>query len=226
MARKKKIEDFSFRPFRNLGDIITSGSIRTDTPGKNIGFEIIADDEQLFRAEMRDVREIEEYRKIPVRRRGISHMNRLVHPDEEAARVLSEISSGKRPIKLEDTQEYVEWTNLKAGYTSAVAKKLHEGRFAIQDYIDLHGYTVDEAEAKISDFLRSSVNSGLRCVKIIHGRGLKSPKGPVLKISLVKWLSGKYRKNVVAFSTARRCDGGLGAVYVLLREYRINKKLS
>jgi DNA-nicking Smr family endonuclease len=54
-------------------------------------------------------------------------------------------------------------------------------------------------------------------VKIIHGRGLRSPRGPVLKEKLIKRLSGKYRKHVVAFVTARQCDGGLGALYILLK---------
>jgi len=54
-------------------------------------------------------------------------------------------------------------------------------------------------------------------LKIIHGRGLRSAKGPVLKNALMKWLSEHYRKHMIAFATARQCDGGLGAVYVLLK---------
>jgi DNA-nicking Smr family endonuclease len=69
----------------------------------------------------------------------------------------------------------------------------------------------------VEEFLRNALKTSRRCVKIIHGRGLRSPKGPVLKEALIKWLSLRHRKNVIAFVTARQCDGGLGALYVLLR---------
>jgi DNA-nicking Smr family endonuclease len=69
----------------------------------------------------------------------------------------------------------------------------------------------------VEQFLKESMIKGHRCIKIIHGRGLRSPKGPVLKEALIKWLSGRYRKHIIAFVTARQCDGGLGALYILLR---------
>ncbi|MBF0554323.1 MAG: Smr/MutS family protein [Nitrospirae bacterium] len=86
----------------------------------------------------------------------------------------------------------------------------------MQDYLDLHGYTLEEAEIMAGEFIRDSVRRRLRCVKIIHGRGLRSPSGPVIKDALMRWLTGR-RKYVKAFATARGCDGGLGAVYVLLK---------
>ncbi|UCH46386.1 MAG: Smr/MutS family protein [Nitrospiraceae bacterium] len=54
-------------------------------------------------------------------------------------------------------------------------------------------------------------------MKIIHGRGLRSPDGPVLKKAVIQWLLTRYRKYIVAFASARQCDGGLGAIYVLFR---------
>ena len=55
-------------------------------------------------------------------------------------------------------------------------------------------------------------------MKIIHGRGLRSVKGPRIKDAVVRRLLGQYRKDVIAFTSARQCDGGLGALYVLLRK--------
>jgi DNA-nicking Smr family endonuclease len=81
----------------------------------------------------------------------------------------------------------------------------------------LHGLCVEEAEKEVKYFLTDSLRKGHRCVKIIHGRGLRSPGGPVLKDALITWLSGRYWKNIIAFVTARQCDGGLGALYILLR---------
>jgi DNA-nicking Smr family endonuclease len=66
-------------------------------------------------------------------------------------------------------------------------------------------------------FIRDGLRRGYRCLKIIHGRGLKSPRGPVLKEFVIRLLSGPLSKHVDAFATARQCDGGLGALYVLLR---------
>jgi DNA-nicking Smr family endonuclease len=139
------------------------------------------------------------------------------HPDHEAIKMLEGLTRGKLPVKLTLTQEYVEWTNPDHKIDRAITKQLHDGRFAIQDLLDLHGYTVDEADTRVAEFLRSALLRGLKCVRIIHGRGLKSRNGPVLKKTLLRWLTGRHRKNVIAFATARQCDGGLGAVYILLK---------
>jgi len=223
MARKREPEDFSFRPFRNLKESIDKFKIKPVT-GKNTGKATVCpDDEELFHLEMTGVREIKEFRKIPVIQRRVVPILKAHDSEKEALKTLEEISKGKRPIRLEDTQEYVEWVNSE--YRDApIAKKLHEGIFAIQDSLDLHGFTSDEAETRVEEFLRRSLLNGLRCVKIIHGRGLKSLHGPVLKEALARWLSGRFRKNIIAFATARRCDGGLGALYIMLKQRRLMKR--
>ena len=222
MTKKSEPEDFSFRPFKNLKktiDAVKNLAI-TENNAKNVS---CPDDEELFRREMKGVREIGEFRKIPVAQRRVMPAPKQRDSEKETLKILEDISKGRRPIRLEDTQEYVEWVN--SVYSSTpIARKLHEGYFAIQDFLDLHGFTVDEAEAHIDDFLRRSLLNGLRCIKIIHGRGLKSPQGPILKETLVGWLSGRYRKNIIAFVTARRCDGGLGALYIMLKQHRLKKR--
>ncbi|KJU85869.1 smr domain-containing protein, partial [Candidatus Magnetobacterium bavaricum] len=95
---------------------------------------------------------------------------------------------------------------------------LHEGMYSVQDFLDLHGCTLAEAELIISGFIKESIRKGYRCIKVIHGRGLRSPNGPVLKSALVKWLSGQMRKYIMAFATAPQYDGGLGALYILLKK--------
>jgi DNA-nicking Smr family endonuclease len=98
-------------------------------------------------------------------------------------------------------------------------QRLKKGQFPIQDYVDLHGLTKQEAEIRVRDFLLQSQRLGLRCVLVVHGRGLNSENHiPVLKERLPAWLSrGPVKKLVLAFSTARPYDGGTGAIYVLLR---------
>ena len=129
---------------------------------------------------------------------------------------MSAIAAGNHPINLPDTQEYVEWVN--PACRDHMIRSLREGRFSTQAFLDLHGYIIGEAEEELDAFIDDSLKKRLYCVKIIHGRGLRSPKGTRIKEAVVKRLSGHFRKNVIAFATARQCDGGLGALYVLLQQ--------
>jgi DNA-nicking Smr family endonuclease len=107
-----------------------------------------------------------------------------------------------------------------------MTRRLHQGQFAIQAHIDLHGMTVRQAREAVDGFLHQAVRQGLRMVLIIHGRGLSSPVEPVLKSHLVKWLQrGSWRKWVMAYTSARVCDGGAGATYILLRSRPLPKRL-
>jgi DNA-nicking Smr family endonuclease len=106
-----------------------------------------------------------------------------------------------------------------------VAKRLHKGEFSIQGHIDLHGLTVVSAREAFENFLEESTATGKRMVLIIHGRGLSSPAKPILKTKVIKWLTtGRWRKWVMAFTSARLCDGGAGATYVLLRKRPATKR--
>ncbi|MGH8577879.1 MAG: Smr/MutS family protein, partial [Gammaproteobacteria bacterium] len=89
-------------------------------------------------------------------------------------------------------------------------------QLSMQGRLDLHGMSVPEAKDAVARFLYTSRSRGLRSVLIIHGKGLGShQKRPVLKGKLNQWLA--RRAEVLAFCSARRVDGGTGAVYVLLR---------
>jgi len=175
--------------------------------------------QELFNCEMNDVQEILEFRSLAYAHRQRKSTNSKpshCDPDRESLDILVEIASGHRPIHLPDTQEYVEWVN--PDHHDSVIRKLHEGQFAVQAFLDLHGCTVPEAEKELDQFLLDSFRKGLRCVKIIHGRGLRSIKGPRIKDSVTRRLSGHFRRDILAFVTARQCDGGLGALYILLRK--------
>lgn len=95
-------------------------------------------------------------------------------------------------------------------------KKLRRGHWVIQDQLDLHGLTSPEARALTAQFLANCVRRGLRCVRIVHGKGLRSPnREPVLKKKLAGWLS--QRDEILAYCQAPRTEGGSGAILVLLR---------
>ena len=115
---------------------------------------------------------------------------------------------------LLETGEHLAYTS--EGVQRSVLRKLKSGKYSLQEDIDLHGYTVNEARIVLSEFLKKAREKRHLCVRIIHGKGLKQPdKAPRLKPAVNQWLQ---RNNaVIAFCSARECDGGTGAVYVLLK---------
>jgi DNA-nicking Smr family endonuclease len=97
-----------------------------------------------------------------------------------------------------------------------VARKLRRGYWSIQSEIDLHGLRREDAREALAAFLRDATRQGLRCVRVVHGKGLGSPgKTPVLKGKVHSWLVQK--NEVLAFVQARADEGGAGAVVVLLK---------
>jgi DNA-nicking Smr family endonuclease len=104
----------------------------------------------------------------------------------------------------------------RPGIGPDVLRKLRRGEWVIQDHLDLHGARVDEARELLAAFLREALRRGLRCVRVVHGKGLGSKdKQPVLKGKARVWLA--QREEVIAFCQARPAEGGSGALVVLLR---------
>jgi len=105
---------------------------------------------------------------------------------------------------------------LRSGLAQQTLKKLRRGHWVIQAELDLHGHTTSEARESLVEFLNSCRRHDARCVRIIHGKGLRSRnREPVLKTKVANWLI--QRDEVLAFCQARNADGGSGAVIVLLK---------
>lgn len=105
---------------------------------------------------------------------------------------------------------------LRPGLAPITLRKLRRGHWVIQDEIDLHGLTTPQARELLAGFLGASLRRGLRCVRVIHGKGLRSKnREPVLKNKVARWLM--QRQEVLAYCQARRTEGGGGAVVVLLK---------
>jgi DNA-nicking Smr family endonuclease len=116
-------------------------------------------------------------------------------------------------IGIETGEELV---YLRNGLSPLTLRKLRRGHWVIQDELDLHGHTTLEARESMVRFLNSCLRNGSRCVRIIHGKGLRSKnREPVLKTKVANWLI--QRDEVLAFCQARQVDGGSGAVIVLLK---------
>ncbi len=109
------------------------------------------------------------------------------------------------------------------GLSQQHIRKLRRGHWKIQDHLDLHGHTAAEARILTAAFLAHALRNGLRCVRIVHGKGLSSPnREPVLKKKLSGWLA--QRDEVLAYCQAPQTEGGGGAVLVLLRGARNSTK--
>ena len=130
---------------------------------------------------------------------------------------LDDLVHGNASFEMADAEEYIEAA--VKGLDRRIVKKLRRGEFSIQAHLDLHGFRREEARQMVAEFIARSHVEGKRCVLIIHGRGLGSRDNiPVLKEKLTSWLTrGAIGKHVLAFASARPWDGGVGAVYVLLR---------
>ncbi|MDH4161671.1 MAG: Smr/MutS family protein [Nitrospirota bacterium] len=135
---------------------------------------------------MNGVQEIPAFRLL-LCRAGIQQQAPLRHSpgdDEAALSILGQIAAGQAPINLSETQEYVEWTNPDA--RAGVTEELHSGRFSVQAMLDLHGSTAACVDEEIDGFIADAFTRGWKCVKIIHGRGLRSVNGPVLKSAVIR----------------------------------------
>lgn len=206
---KVKTSGWSSAPFKGLKKLLDNRENLHIAP-KGIQDKT---DEEVFIDAMADVREIKEFREIPPDK---PPEFRPCRPRKDhSLDILKGIVSGDIKINLPDTGEYIEWVHPDA--RKGITAKLHKGDFSVQDCIDLHGMSLVQAEEAFFSFIKDAVRRGLFCIKVIHGRGLRSPDGPVLKKALPAWLQGSFRKYVLAYTTAKDCDGGLGATYIMLK---------
>ena len=136
---------------------------------------------------------------------------------DEKAVLLEAISDEFDVGTLLDTDDNLSFR--RPGIGSDVTLKLRRGDWAIQRQLDLHGLRRHEARELLSIFIREAYQHGIRCVRVVHGKGLGSPgKAPVLKSRVHSWLVQK--NEVLAFVQAKPADGGAGALVVLLMASR------
>jgi DNA-nicking Smr family endonuclease len=182
-----------------------------------------ADERRLFKQAMTDVRPLKANIRADT---GPPITHTSGSPSENASEGDPEDVEGLRQLRalvehgkgftLAYTAEYMAGPDGRG--MDLLSQALHQGRYAIQDYIDLHGMGVAEAEAALHRFFKRSVALGLQGVLIVHGRGLRSERAPVLKQKVSHWLTrGPWRRWVAAFASAQAVDGGTGATYVLIR---------
>ncbi len=116
-------------------------------------------------------------------------------------------------VTLEPEQE-LEWK--LSGVQPEVFRELQSGSYDIRDQLDLHHKTVDEARKLVWNFIGTSMKNDFRCVRIIHGTGKLSDPPAQLKSHVAHWL--QEHKHVLAYASAPKHMGGVGAVLVKLRK--------
>ncbi|MDH3638849.1 MAG: Smr/MutS family protein [Gammaproteobacteria bacterium] len=167
-------------------------------------------DRDLFRDALSDVTPLKQRSIVPYRAPP-APVPTQTHLDEKA--VIESLGTGSDDPEEVETGNELVW--LRTGVQRSILRKLKRGDFVITRELDLHGHTVASAKSILSDFIRQACAEDKRCVRIIHGKGLRSPgKTPVLKAKVFGWL--RRRNDVLAIATARPNDGGTGAVYVIL----------
>ena len=218
-----------FKPFRHLEQLLREHDVAVEelpavriTPRKRQP-DSPQHEEHLFRTAMEGVQPLPRSKTAAPRPLRRPAARAWLNEDEIALRQLQELVDSGHGFRVADTPEYIEGKN--ACVPDDLTRRLHAGAFSVQAHIDLHGLRVSEAREAVDDLLRGAVREGLRTVLVIHGRGLSSPGEPVLKSHLRQWLHrGTWRKWVLAFTSARICDGGAGATYVLLRHKPRSKR--
>jgi len=166
-------------------------------------------EDEVFRQAMADVKPLRQANRIdpvPVRPEAAARQREL--DDREALREL--LSHGQ----LEEHETGEELLFLRPGYQSRVLRRLRRGQYSVADTVDLHHMDVKTARQVLLDFIDSSLARRHGCIRVIHGKGLRSRDMPRLKLMTGRIL--RKHPRVIAFASCRPVDGGTGATDVLL----------
>jgi DNA-nicking Smr family endonuclease len=170
-------------------------------------------DRSLFRQAVADAKPLPHHGKVLQKQDAPPPYPVQSHLDEHEA-LRESLAAGWTAEDWLDTGD--EPNFLRPGLSRQVLRKLRSGTWVIQNQLDLHGLDRHEAREALAHFLASCVNRGVRCVRVIHGKGLGSKnREPVLKTKVKHWLT--QREEVLAYCQARPVDGGSGALVVLLK---------
>jgi DNA-nicking Smr family endonuclease len=208
-------------PGRNLvlsGKSLEDGRIKSAEDNSRSVVQEIPDglsDVELFEFAMKDVKSLG-WSAVPLHNRPPVEIQ-AQDEEQDALRALEQfVQQGN--VEIEHTAEYIEASVQPHG--RLYLDDLRSGRFSVQAHLDLHGLNLQDARFVLEEFLLESLRAGYTCVRVIHGRGRHSHKHhPVLKENIQRWLcTRRMSRHVIAYTSARRCDGGGGAVYVLLRK--------
>lgn len=167
-------------------------------------------DKDLFRDAVRGVTRLRKTATRPQRPKPRPQATFARRDELEVLRESLELKPGDLLVETGDELSFK-----RAGVSDNLLRKLRRGEFRCEAELDLHGFNVAQTKAELREFLEAMLREHCRCVRIIHGKGLRSGhRGPVLKTAVSALL--QRTGSVLAFTSARPVDGGTGAIYVLL----------
>jgi len=210
-------------PFADLPQFVKTHNIHLRNVPETTTSPDTHDDEHIFSEAMEGVKTIR-IRKERIMKKHDTEVFRHVQKDNDPQKLLEEAIKGTLRLNVTNLPEFME--GFVEGINPVTLEKLKKGEFSVQKTLDLHGCSIDNADALFQLFIKEAVREGLKCVKGIHGRGLKSKSTPVLKEHLKTWIiKAMHRKWIIAFSNALMNDGGPGATYILLKKNPLKKRI-
>ncbi len=207
------------KPFVNLDRFISENNIHLKEIGEMRHRAPVEDESFLFADAMKDVKIMSNTRP------RIEHerFHKVDHKKQDDI-TFAEVLKGYSRLNTVSLPEFME--GFAEGINTLTLERLKKGEFSVQKTLDLHGFAVDDAAVLFQEFIDDAVRQGLNCIKVIHGRGLKSKNIPVLRESLKSWIiRAMHRKWVTAFSNAIMAEGGPGATYILLKRHPKKKRI-
>ena len=179
------------------------------------------EDSDFFKQEMTGVARLKSTEKVRAKKQSVlPSESQLAHRESAVG------CAAKNPNVL--TTEYVEPVEphdpiafKRDGVQEGVYRKLRLGKYDIHAVLDLHRKTLKEAHKEVFEFITDAMAHGLRTVMILHGKGAQSKPPAFLKSYVNKWLP--QMDEVLAFHSAQKHHGGVGAVYVLVRKSDLKK---
>ena len=169
------------------------------------------EEKRLFRDAVRGVKRLRQPAQAPARPKPRPQARFARLDDLEVLRESLDANAAELYGEAGDTLTF-----RRPGVQDSVLRKLRRGQYRVEAELDLHGLTVAQAKEALRDFLEGMFRARARCVRIVHGKGLRSPgREPVLKRRIRKLLT--RRDEVLAFAEPRAVHGGGGAVIVLLQ---------
>ncbi|WP_296530901.1 Smr/MutS family protein [Rhodoferax sp.] len=180
-------------------------------------------------AQVKAVKQAASDKDLFVRAAGVvqplTHKPKVLHKVEQKVPLMMQYQQDEKAVLKEAISDEFDVGTLldsddllsfrRPGIGPDVTRKLRRGDWSIQRQLDLHGLRRDDAREVLSIFIREAFKQGIRCVRVVHGKGLGSlGKAPILKSRVHSWLVQK--NEVLAFVQAKPADGGGGALLVLL----------
>lgn len=190
-AKSETARNFPYRPVK-----------RSLTAQKN---QAEPEDAALFRAAVGEVKPLPDQNRIEPQKPSRKPLLRSPNPPPAIPDTLSDFAPESVPDEF-----------LRNGLSRMTLRKLRRGHWPVQDSLDLHGNNTDTARKLLQEFLHGAAQRGLRCVLVIHGKGMNSRGGEAVLRKLARhWLA--QRPDVLAYCDALPKDGGSGAALVLLK---------